>query len=280
MSAGQTSLEVPPTVLEFFARRRTLTLATASPAAVPRATTVLYVNEGPTIYFWSRATTLTAQQIQQNPTVAFTIDGPSEDLNATQGVQGLGECSVILSGEEVARVAAIFGDKFPDLAPGSTMSISFFRITPTEIQFIDNTQASTNPAGGTFGAEFHRERAYSIIANLPLQLGDTFTSQLAPMDAAAGETIVREGTPGDKLLLIVEGEAEVSRAGMAMETLGAGELFGEVAIMREQPRSVTVTAKTPVKLFALDRDRFRDLIASAMEITPDFDKVVRARLGT
>lgn len=277
MSAGQT-LEVPPPVLEFLQRHRTLTLATASPAAVPRATTVLYVNDGPTLYFWSRATTLTARQIQQNPVVAFAIDGDSEDLNATQGIQALAECKVILSGEEIARVADLFGQKFPDLAPGSTMSISFFRVTPTELQFIDNTGASTSPDGGTFGADFHRERSYSVIDGLPIQLGDTFTSTLAASAVAAGETIVREGTPGDKLLLIVAGEAQVSRAGLALETLGAGQLFGEVAIMREQPRSVTVTATTDVKLLALDRDRFRDLIAQSMEITPDFDEVVRARL--
>src|SRR5919206_241649 len=70
------------------------TLATCSPAAVPRATTVLYVSEGPTMYFWSRATTLTARQVQQNPVVAFAIDGSTEDLNATQGIQGLAECNV------------------------------------------------------------------------------------------------------------------------------------------------------------------------------------------
>jgi uncharacterized protein YhbP (UPF0306 family) len=278
MSAGQATLEIPPPVLEFLAKQRTLTLATASPAAVPRATTVLYVNEGAALYFWSRATTLTARQIQQNPTVAFTVDGSSQDLNAIQGIQGVAECKVILSGEEIARVADLFGRKFPDLAPGSTMSISFFKITPTELQFIDNTAGSTHAIEGTFGAEFSRERSYSIIQGLPKQLGDTFITALAASEAAAGETIVREGTPGDKFLLIVEGEADVQRAGVTIETLGAGQLFGEVAIMREQPRSVSVVAKSAVKLLALDRDRFKDLIASAMELTPDFDQVVRQRL--
>jgi uncharacterized protein YhbP (UPF0306 family) len=278
MSAGQT-LEVPPPVLEFLQSQRTLTLATSSPAAVPRATTVLYVNDGPTLYFWSRATTLTARQIQQNPVVAFTVDGRSDDLNEAQGIQGLAECSVILNGEEIARVADLFGQKFPDLAPGSTMSISFFRVTPTELQFIDNTSSSADTHGDAFGAEFHRERSYSIIEGLPTQLGDTFTSTLSGSDVAAGETIVREGTPADKFFLITEGEAEVLRAGRTLETLSAGQLFGEVAIMREQPRSVTVKALSDVKLLALDRDRFRDLIAQSMELTPDFDEVVRARLG-
>ena len=48
--------------------------------------------------------------------------------------------------------------------------------------------------------------------------------------------------------------------------------------MRDQPRSATVRAITDVQLLALDRDGFRDLVAQAMEITPDFDQVIRARL--
>jgi uncharacterized protein YhbP (UPF0306 family) len=280
MSAGQMTVEVPPQVLEFLEQHRTLTLATASQGAVPRASTFLYVNQGPTLYFWSRATTLTARQVQQNPIVAFTVDGHTEDLTQTQGIQGIGECSVILSGEEIARVADLFGQKFPDLAPGSTMSISFFRVTPSELQFIDNASRSgeAGASDGTFGAEFHRERSYSVISGLPTQLGDTFTTSLQPLTAAAGETIVREGAPADKFFLIVDGEAEVLRGEQRLETLSAGQLFGEVAIMRQQPRSATVRAITDVRLFALPRDAFRDLIAQSMEITPEFDSIIRGRL--
>jgi uncharacterized protein YhbP (UPF0306 family) len=281
MSAAQTPVEAPATVLQFLQRNRTMTLATVSAGGVPRAGTFLYVNEGPTLYFWSRATTLTARHVHQNPTVAFTVDGPSDDLSQTQGIQGLGECSVILSGEEIARVADLFGQKFPELAPGSTMSISFFRVTPTELQFIDNTHSSGGGAsGGTFGAEFHRERSYSVITGLPTQLGDTFTAMLQPLSVPAGETIVREGAPADRFFVIVEGEAELVRGGHGPERLTRGQLFGEVAIMREQPRSATVRAVTDVRLLALDRDTFRDLIAHSVEITPDFDAIVRARLDS
>lgn len=282
MSAAQTPVEAPPTVLDFLQRHRTMTLATVSAGAVPRASTFLYVSEGPRLYFWSRATTLTARQVQQNPTVAFTVDGSSEDLSQAQGIQGIGECSVILSGEEIARVADLFGQKFPELAPGSTMSISFFRVTPTELQFIDNTRGSGDApaAGGTFGAEFHRERSYSVITGLPTQLGDTFTATLQPLSVPPGETIAREGAPADKFFVILEGEAELVRPGHAAERLTAGQLFGEVAIMREQSRAATIRALTEVKLLALDRDTFRDLIAHAMEITPDFDTILRARLDS
>jgi uncharacterized protein YhbP (UPF0306 family) len=91
MTGGETTLEVPQQVLDYVQRQQTLTLATASPSGIPRASTFLYVNDGPTLYFWSRATTGTARQLQQNPVVAFTIDSYTEDLNQTQGIQGVGE---------------------------------------------------------------------------------------------------------------------------------------------------------------------------------------------
>jgi uncharacterized protein YhbP (UPF0306 family) len=278
------TVEVPKKVLDYLAAHRTLTLATASPTAVPRASTFLYVNDGPTLYFWSRAETTTARQIAQNPMVAFTVDDYSEDLNQTQGVQGTGECSVLLSGEQIARVADLFGQKFPSLSPGSTMSISFFRITPTEIQFIDNT--ATTPRSGergeSFGAEFHRDRSYSVIADLAAQEPpETIVASLQTMDVPAGETIVRQGAPADKFFIVVDGEAELVREGTGAtgDVIGAGQLFGEAAIMRDQPRSATVRAKTEVKLLTLDRDTFRDLIAQSIGITPDFDQVIRARLN-
>jgi uncharacterized protein YhbP (UPF0306 family) len=280
VSAGQTTVEVPPAVLEFLKRCRALTLATASPAAVPRASTFLYVNDGPTLYFWTRATTQTARQLQQNPVVAFTIDEDIEDLNQTQGVQGVGECTVMLSGEQIARVADLFGQKFPTLSPGSTMSISFFRITPTELQFIDNRHGAgaAEATPGVFGAEFHRERSYSVITNLPFQPGDTIIASLQRVAVSAGDTIARQGAPADKFFIIVDGEAEVLRDEQPIDSLSSGQMFGEVALMREQPRSATVRAKTDVTLLALERDVFRDLIAQSMEITPDFDRVIRARL--
>jgi CRP-like cAMP-binding protein len=284
MSEGQTP-DVPQSVLDFMQRNHTLTLATASPAAVPRASTFLYVNDGPTLYFWTRATTTTARQIQQNPVVAFTIDAYSTDLKQTKGVQGIGECSVLLSGEQSARVADLFGQKFPTLSPGSTMSISFFRITPTELQLIDNSASAPGRGdSGTFGADFHRERAYSVVTGLPTLAADRITATLQSLNVPAGETIVKQGNPADKFFIVVEGEAEVVREEDGKErqiaSLGAGQLYGEVAIMRDQPRSASVRAKTDTRLLALERDSFRDLIAQSMELTPDFADLIRARLDS
>jgi CRP-like cAMP-binding protein len=165
------------------------------------------------------------------------------------------------------------------------MSISFFKITPTELQFIDNTAAiSSHDFGisGVFGADFHRDRSYSVVANLPMQAVDKIIHHLQSITVPAGETIVRQGGPADRFFIVLEGEAEVVRdtdgEQSQLATLKAGDLFGEVAIMRDEPRAASVRASSEVKLLALDRDSFRDLIAQAMKITPDFDQVIRHRL--
>jgi hypothetical protein len=239
------------------------------------------VNEGPTLYFWSRPDTTTAKHIERNPVVSFAIDQYAEDLTQTKGVQGQGEAKVLLSGEEIARVAAMFGDKFPDLSPGATMSISFFRVAPTDLEFIDNSSSGADTEGAAFGAEFHRERAYSIFADLPLEQIDVIGASLQTMTAEPGEVIVREGGPADKFFVVVEGELEVTREGAggapAIDTLGPGQFYGEMAIMRDSPRTATLTAKTAAKLFAMERDTFRGLVAQALGTT---GVVLQERLDT
>jgi len=154
--SAQPGLEVPPHVLDYIGSQSTLTLATASPEGVPHASTYLYVNEGSNIFFWAKPSTVTARHIDANPTVSFAIDEYASDLRQTKGVQATGRASAI-GGEDVARVAALFGDKFPELSPGGTLSIAFFRIEPSELEFIDNARDGGDAAEGEFGAEFHRE---------------------------------------------------------------------------------------------------------------------------
>ncbi len=282
MTPEQAAVDVPAHVVDYLAAQNTLTLATASPSGVPHASTFLYVNDGPTLYFWTRPGTITARHLDQNPVVSFAIDEYAQDLRQTRGVQGAGECGVVLNGETIARVADLFGQKFPALSPGTTMSISFFRIVPTELQFIDNTATGGKSDDGTFGADFSRERAYSVFSDLPIQRIDSVVGELQTVKVEAGEVVVRQGGPADKFFIIVDGSVDVEQQDDAgfrkVSSLGRGHFFGEVAIMRGTPRAATVRATEPTTLIAMDRDIFRDLVAQSLGMTADFDQVVRARL--
>src|SRR5438094_9037985 len=148
MGSNSPVLEVPGHVLDYLQEQSTLTLATASPAGVPRATTLIYVNEGPTVYVWTRPSTATARHMEQNPVVSFAIDEYTPDWRGTKGIQATGEARVVLNPAEVKQATQLFGQKFPTLADALSANVSFFRISPTELQFIDNASTADRGSGG------------------------------------------------------------------------------------------------------------------------------------
>ena len=72
--------------------------------------------------------------------------------------------------------------------------------------------------------------------------------------------LIREGAVGDRFHLIVEGKADVTRDDEHLTDPVGGEHVGEVALLRDVPRTATVTAVTPMKLFTLDRDAFLEAV--------------------
>jgi uncharacterized protein YhbP (UPF0306 family) len=145
--------EVPQEVLDYLGSQKTLTLATTGLDG-PWAATLTYVNDGPDIFIWTKPHSNTARHIDQNPSAAFAIDEYSEDWRQTKGIQARGKCSPV-TGEGMARAADLFGQKYPQLRPGSTSAVVFFRIEPDVLEFIDNTRGVEE--ADEFGADFRRE---------------------------------------------------------------------------------------------------------------------------
>ena len=154
--------QIPQPVLDYLASHKTATLATASLDGTPHASTFMYVNDGLSIYFWARPTSTTAQHIQANPRVSFAIDEYVEDWNKAKGIQGDGEGQLVSDGEEVGKIVGLFADRFTSPSSGaSTTNITFFRISPKQLQFIDNEGQRVSFGGDEFGMDFHREQVLS-----------------------------------------------------------------------------------------------------------------------
>ena len=136
--------DVPPHVVDYLDGEKTLTLATCAPGGPPHATTLVYVNDGATLFVWLHENAETAAQLDGNPQVGFTIDEYADDWRQTKGVQGNGTAERV-SGDALGDVAKRFGDKFPDLRPGATSAVCFFRITPEHLNYIDNTRGDGEP---------------------------------------------------------------------------------------------------------------------------------------
>jgi uncharacterized protein YhbP (UPF0306 family) len=268
--------DVPSHVLDYLGEKKTLTLATASPRAIPWAATLTYVNDNLAVYVWTKPDSTTARHLEQNPVAAFAIDEPTSDLRDVQGIQGSGECQVVLNPNELTRVTELFETKFPSLAGSLGTDVSFFRITPTEVGFTDNS------AGGEGAAAFHRDVVYSVFRDLPEQEAESLATQLQTVEVGAGDVIVRQGAPADKFFIIIDGEVEVTREDdgqtRTLATLKRGQFFGEIAILRNTPRMATVKAVTPTTLFAMERSDFQGLLAQSMGTTQDFDRIIQQRL--
>ena len=89
-------------------------------------------------------------------------------------------------------------------------------------------------------------RRVDVFAELPLTAVERLASGMTPMTVAAGQALMREGEPGETFVIVASGEVEVSVGGERMARLGPGSGFGEIALLRQSPRTATVTALTDV----------------------------------
>ena len=81
----------------------------------------------------------------------------------------------------------------------------------------------------------------------------------------AGEVIVTEGDPAQEFFVIVEGEVEVTHDGAVLRREGAGDVFGEIGLLRDVPRTATVTAMTEVDLLVLGRRPFLETVSGTLD---------------
>jgi CRP-like cAMP-binding protein len=81
-------------------------------------------------------------------------------------------------------------------------------------------------------------------------------TNMTPVQVGPGGVLIREGDVGDLFYVIVEGEVEVTSHGEHLGTLGPGAYVGEIALLRDVPRTATVVARTPLRLLALHREPF------------------------
>lgn len=91
----------------------------------------------------------------------------------------------------------------------------------------------------------------------------------------AGEIIFDEGDVGDKLYSIVKGEAEILHGENVVTTLAEGEVFGEIALVSDSPRTATVRAKTDVDVIAVSRSAFKQLITHLPGVRSTVDGVMQ-----
>lgn len=129
-------------------------------------------------------------------------------------------------------------------------------------------------------ALIHRDNYLDSLRRVPLfsgldrkHLGEVakLTTELA---VAPGGVLTQEGQHGRELMILVEGQANVERAGKPLAVLGPGGFFGELSLLDGQPRNATVTATTACTLLVVEQRAF----AALLETVPGLDRAIMAAL--
>jgi len=93
-----------------------------------------------------------------------------------------------------------------------------------------------------------------------MDLLSLFDGQDDRRSVAAGEAVFSEGDPGDTMFVVLDGSVELHSGGTATATVGPGELFGEMSLIDDEPRSLAAVAATDSVLAELDERRFLFLV--------------------
>jgi CRP/FNR family cyclic AMP-dependent transcriptional regulator len=94
----------------------------------------------------------------------------------------------------------------------------------------------------------------------------------------AGDTVFREGEPGDLMYVVRDGEVELRVKGELVETLGAGGVLGEMALIEHAPRTATAMAKTDCTLVPIPEKRFTFMVQQTPHFSLQIMKVMAERL--
>ncbi len=121
-------------------------------------------------------------------------------------------------------------------------------------------------------------RAVSIVAPLPEPVLERLAASAAALSVAAGETVFAQGDRGDRFYVIESGRAEVIVDGAAPKALGPGDFFGEIALLRDVPRTATVRAAEELRLYAIERDDFIAAVTGHAPSLAAAESVVATRL--
>jgi MFS family permease len=122
-------------------------------------------------------------------------------------------------------------------------------------------------------------RSIPLFRPLPAPTLEQLASSLIPVKATPGTELIREGEAGDRFYVIASGEVDVHSQGQRLATQGPGDHFGEIALLRDVPRTATVIAKTEVELYALERDEFLGAVTGHAASAEAADAVVSTRLA-
>ena len=122
-------------------------------------------------------------------------------------------------------------------------------------------------------------RADPLLSLLSLSIVEELAAVLEPVTFDDGALLIREGEAGDHYLIVATGAVEVSQGGRVLRRLGPGNGVGEIALLRDMPRTATVRAVGPVTAYALERGAFLAAVTGHTAVRSAADTIVDHHLA-
>ncbi|HET7357216.1 MAG TPA: MFS transporter [Nocardioidaceae bacterium] len=121
-------------------------------------------------------------------------------------------------------------------------------------------------------------QAIGMFSPLAPPVLESLANRLVQVRAVAGEVVLREGQDSDRFYVIESGLVEVSQNGATLRQEGSGDFFGEIGLLRDVPRTATITAVEDTTLLALEREDFLAAVTGQRESRLAADEVITRRL--
>ena len=128
-------------------------------------------------------------------------------------------------------------------------------------------------------AEIEVLQRVAMFRPLPMAAIDGLAVHVQHAEFAAGQEIFHQGDEGDRFYVIATGKADVIGNGRLVNTMGPGDGFGEIALLRGTVRTTTVCARTRLRLYTLDRDHFLAAVGGYRSSTEEADALIASRLA-
>src|SRR2546425_10707105 len=212
-------------------------------------------------------------------------DGKRERVN----VEGV---FVFIGFKPVGRY--LFNDHIDHDKNGYLITDQFMRTSIPGVYAAGDTRAQlakqiTTAVGDATTAVLHAERYIEELKDMerafpqaPREVVAQTASRMKILTFPPGAVVMRQGEASDRFYVIAKGEAivvhrEPDGSERTLNTLHAGDYFGEVGILTGHARNATVRAKTSLEILALDADGLRTLVSSSQKTSDEGARVAKAR---